>query len=79
MIHSFPTYEFLFDTIEFYANNKKTYDEMLMEINATDRLQKIASRRNTTNISANPSMRTKRTAEEENNTNGDAKKPKSVN
>ena len=65
MIHSFATYEFLFDTLAFYARNKKMFDEMLMEIDAKEKSQKMASRPKTSTIPTKRNMRAKKTPEEE--------------
>ena len=65
MIHSFATYEFLFDTLAFYARNKKMFDEMLMEIDAKEKSQKMAGRPKTSSIPTKRNMRAKKTPEEE--------------
>ena len=63
MVRSFATYEFLFNTMAFYASNKTLFDEMLKKINAKDRRQKAAGRRKTSAIPTN--RLTEKTAEEE--------------
>ena len=69
MIHSFATYEFLFTTLVYYANNKNVFDEMLVKIdansNSKDEPRKKFTRRNTTSHRGKQELRTTKTNEEE--------------
>ena len=68
MVHSFATYEFLFNTLAFYASNKNQFDEMLTKTDATgsrdDEPRKTVTRRIGATGSRSKEIRKRKDAEE---------------
>ena len=69
MVHSFATYDFLFNTLAFYASNKNQFDEMLTKTDATgsrdDKPRKTVTRRIGAAGSQNKEIRKRKDAEKE--------------